>query len=163
MVKGTWLQERRGYEVWGLGNHHDFLGKSGSAVRAGRSGARVHCRPALLPPGVGWLLVGPIWHHSCMSLTTQQTGPSLFTPRNGRFPSAASEQAPVQRLLLIQLLLVSCLQTPPTEAQARSTRHADSRAGRHLLMGEVGPHSARAHIQGRQSMGGHCYNLPHRY
>lgn len=46
-------------------------------------------------------------------------------------------------------------------AQARPTRHADSRAGLHLRRGEVGPRNARAHIQVRQGISGHCDHLPH--
>lgn len=100
----------------------------------------------------GWLALGwanmapqlPVSHHPA-------DRPRLVHIRKWTV-SKCSKWASARAEALTSPAFACVVFTDASMAQARSTRHADSRAGCHLLTGEVGHRNARAHIQGRQRM-----------
>lgn len=152
VLKGAWLQARRGCEVWGLGNYLGWQFGLGSAGQ-GSAGQVPTVSQAALPPGVGWLLVGAIWQHGCVSLSTQQAGLCLSAPRRGRLPRAASGRALMQKHFarFCWCRVYKCL-------HGQSKFHGACwcegwRRWLHVLMGEVGHQCKGTHIQGGRKDG----------
>lgn len=162
VLKGTWLQTRRGCEVWGLGNY-DLPWQFGLAVWARLSWAGTHCQPGSSAPGLDWLLVGAVWQHDWLCVSQHPAGRPVLVRTQKWKASKRSKWVSTHAEALCKVLLVSCLQMPPWPKQfpwgmliwrvEKVTPRFDGRS-RTSMQGYT--------YRGDGRMGGHCFSIHHR-